>query len=279
MKKIRTFKYINIFYTAAAFFVVLILSSCAGKSDARVIVAGSTSVQPYAEILAEEFALSAPECEIDIQGGGSSAGVAAVVSGAAEIGMSSRDLNESESDLWSVTIARDGLAIIAHPDNPVSDLTPDEVRGIYAASITDWSEVGGNGAKIHVITREEGSGTRSAFEGLVMGDELITPRAIVQDSNGAVRQLVSNDKNSIGFISLGLVDDGVKALNLDGVPPTAENVINGAYELYRPFLLVCADEPAGYARRFIDYIFTPEAQSLMAGEGLIPFSFFSGEYE
>ena len=270
-------KFKKIFYAALFSLFASFCSSCGGGPDSRIIVAGSTSVQPYAEILAEEFAHLYPEYEIDVQGGGSSAGIAAVVSGTADVGMSSRDLTDSEAGLWTAMIAKDGLAVIVHPDNPVAGLTLGEIRGIYDATVTNWNEVGGHNAKIHVITREEGSGTRSAFESLVMGDRMITPKAIVQDSNGAVRQLVLSDKNSIGFISLGLVDGAVKALSLDGVTPTAENVENGSYSLYRPFLFVLAAEPEGMARLYVEFCFSDEAQALIADEGLIPYSFFMEE--
>jgi phosphate transport system substrate-binding protein len=253
--------------------LMCLLAACGGGRDAAFIIAGSTSVQPYIEILAEDYALSHPEKVIDIQGGGSSAGITAVESGTAEIGMSSRNLKESEMHLWSIEITKDGLAIIVNPDNPVSDLMPEQILGIYAGDITNWSQLGGRDARIHIITREEGSGTRSAFEEMVMDGRRITPRAIVQDSNGAVRMLVADDPNSIGYISLGLVDVGerpVKALLIDGVAPTRENVLNGSYTMFRSFLFVALREPEGYAKQFIDYVRSPEGQRVLAEEGLIP---------
>ncbi|MCL2496098.1 MAG: phosphate ABC transporter substrate-binding protein, partial [Clostridiales bacterium] len=228
---------------ALLLFALNLLPACGARQHSAVIVAGSTSVQPYAEILAEEYALKYPGGEIDVQGGGSSAGITAAESGAADIGMSSRALKDSEQGLWSVEIARDGLAVIVHPQNPLQNLTLEQICGIYAGTIGNWNDLGGANAKIHIIAREEGSGTRSAFEELVMDKTKITPKAIVQDSNGAVRQLVSNDKNSIGFISLGLVDDTVKALKLGGVTASWENVVNGSYTLFRPFLFVAKDRP------------------------------------
>ena len=237
-----------------------------------MIIAGSTSVQPYAEVLAEEYAILYPEKVIDVQGGGSSAGITAVESGTAHIGMSSRNLKESEQHLWSVEIAKDGLAVIINPANPITGLTLGQIRSVYASDITNWSELGGLNATIHIITREEGSGTRSAFEELVMDDVRITARAIVQDSNGAVRQLVADDPHSIGFISLGLVDIGekpVKAVQLDNVVPTRENVINGSYPLYRPFLFVSASIPEGPVMDFIDFILSSDGRRILADEGLI----------
>ena len=250
-----------------------LLSSCRSGGTEAIVIAGSTSVQPYVEVLAEEYEKLYPEIEIDVQGGGSSAGITAVESGTADIGMSSRNLKESELYLWSVEIVKDGLAIIIHPENPVKNLSIEQLRGIFTADISNWAQVGGPDAKIHIITREEGSGTRSAFEEMVMGEERITPKAIVQDSNGSVRQLVADDKYSIGYISLGLVEIGqkpVKALQLDLVEASRDNIINGSYRLFRPFLLVALEEPTGPAMQFIDYIRSPDGQRLMADEGLIP---------
>jgi phosphate transport system substrate-binding protein len=191
-------------------------------------------------------------------------------SGTADIGMSSRALKDDEKGLWIVEIARDGLAIIVNSRNPVQNLTIEQVRDVYQEAVSDWSQLGGSKSKIHVVTREEGSGTRSAFESLVMGKAEISPRAIVQDSNGSVRQLVGDDPNAIGFISLGLVNEKVKALHLGGVAATKENVVNGSYGLSRPFLFLTAGEPTGPVKQFIDFTLSAEGQKLLAAEGLIP---------
>jgi phosphate transport system substrate-binding protein len=248
------------------------LTSCGNDADQRVIVAGSTSVQPYAEVLAEHYFEQSAGVEVDVQGGGSSAGITAAQTGTADIGMSSRSLKESEAGLYTIEIAKDGLAIIVHPNNPVSDLTLNQLRKIYATEITHWNEVGGTDTKIHIITREDGSGTRSAFEELVMGDMKISPRAIVQDSNGAVRQLVADDPNAIGFISLGLVEIGerpVKAISLGGIAANHENVLNGTYNLSRPFLFVCNGEPTGSTKDFIDFVLSEQGRDILRAEGLI----------
>lgn len=258
---------------AAMLFAISLMSGCGGeKSRTEIIIAGSTSVQPYAEVLAEEFMIVYPGEEVDIQGGGSSAGITAAQSGIANIGMSSRALKDEESGLWSVEIARDGLAVVVNPANTIQNLTIDQICDIYALEITNWSEIGGNDADIHVITREEGSGTRSAFTELVMGKTGITPRAIVQDSNGAVRQLVADDPNAIGFISLGLVNENVKAVQLEGIAATRENVENGSYKLSRPFLFVSSGEPTGLTKQFIDFTLSSEGQKILMNEGLIPSS-------
>ena len=257
---------------AIATLLLFTLCACVGRSDDAVIVAGSTSVHPYAEMLAQSYALLHPQYVIDVQGGGSSAGIMAVESGIAEIGMSSRPLKPSEQGLQTIEIAKDGLAVILHPNNPVSDLTLAQLRGVYKGEITNWKDLGGADAAIHVYAREEGSGTRYAFEEMVMDGIMIMPRAIVQNTNGAVRQLISSDRNAIGFISLGLVDETVKALKLEGVEATWGNVMNGSYRLFRPFLFVTDGQPGQAAEQFIAYTLSPEGQNVLVLEGLIPAS-------
>ncbi len=251
-------------------FAMSMMSACSQTASSGMIVAGSTSVQPYAEVLAEEYMILNADSPIDIQGGGSSAGITAAQTQSADIGMSSRSLKEDEQDLWSIEIAKDGLVLIVNPNNSIENLTLDQIRQIYTGTITEWSQLGGSSAKINLIAREEGSGTRSAFTELVMGEAEITPKAIVQDSNGSVMQLVAGDPNAIGFISMGLLNDEIKALNLDGIEATAENIMNGSYMLSRPFLFVTKDEPTGIAKSFIDFILSLEGQKLLSDEGLIP---------
>lgn len=246
------------------------MSACSQTPGTGTIIAGSTSVQPYAEVLAEEFMIINPGTEIDIQGGGSSAGITAAQTQSADIGMSSRSLKDSEKSLWNTEIARDGLVLIVNPKNSVQNLSLDQVRDIYSGGITHWDQVGGVKEKINLITREEGSGTRSAFTELLMGELEISPKAIVQDSNGSVMQLVAGDPNAIGYISLGLLNENIKALDLDGIEATAENIMNDTYMLFRPFLFVTNGEPTGLAKDFIDFTLSEEGQKLLSQEGLIP---------
>lgn len=249
---------------------ISLLTACGKTEGSGMIVAGSTSVQPYAEVLAEEYMIMNPESPIDIQGGGSSAGITAAQTQSAAIGMSSRSLQADELDLWQIEIAIDGLVLIVNPKNSIENLSLDQIHDIYSGDITQWSQLGGSSSKINLIAREEGSGTRSAFTELVMGEEEISPKAIVQDSNGSVMQLVAGDPNAIGFISLGLVNDQVKALDLDGVEASGENIMNKTYTLARSFLFVSKDEPTGLTKSFIDFILSSEGQKLLSDEGLIP---------
>jgi phosphate transport system substrate-binding protein len=244
--------------------------SCSREgSQKELIVAGSTSVQPFADRWAEVYMKKYPGRVVNVQGGGSSAGIQAARLGAAEIGTSSRELKPEEKDLTEIVVARDGLAIIVHPGNAVPEMTLDQVKQIFSGKIRSWSEFKGRPKAITVVTREEGSGTRGAFQELVMGKIRILKEAIVEDSNGTVREIVAGDPDSIGYISLGLVNDKVKALNLDGVEASDENILLNRYKLVRPFLFVTKGPAAAEAKDFIDFVLSPEGQDLIRKEGLI----------
>ncbi len=241
-----------------------------GTSGTEIIVAGSTSVQPFADRWAETFLKSRPGCFVNVQGGGSSAGIQAALSGAADIGTSSRELKADEKSLDEIVVARDGLAVIVHPSNPVRGLSLGEVRLIFSGEIPSWKYLGGDDRPITVVTREEGSGTRGAFQELVMGKVRISRGAIVEDSNGTVREIVAADPRAIGYISLGLVNDRVRALPLDGAVPGEAAIRDGTYKLVRPFLFVTKGVPSGMCRDFVDFVLSPEGQELIQKEGLLP---------
>ena len=251
--------------------LLLFLVGCGGGREGRGITsAGSTSVEPFAGLLAERYMAEHPaSAPINVQGGGSSAGIQAAQSGSAEIGMSSRWLKEGERGLETILIARDAIAIIVHPSNLLSDLTLNQVREIFAGRIENWSSLGGSDQPITVVTREEGSGTRGAFEELIMEGERITLAALRQDSNGAVRVIVAGDPGAIGYISLGIVDERVKPLSIEGVVPSQETVSSEAYGLVRPFLFLVRGEPQGLAKEFIDYVLSPSGQEILEEEGLV----------
>jgi phosphate transport system substrate-binding protein len=245
--------------------------ACRGRGGQNeLVVAGSTSVQPFADRWAEIFMEKYPGKVVNVQGGGSSAGIQAAFSGAADIGTSSRDLKPQEKALTEIVVARDGVAIIVHPDNPISGLAIFQVKDIFSGEIRRWKELGGRDRAITVVTREEGSGTRGAFQEMVMGKTRITKGAIVEDSNGTVREIVAGDPDGIGYISLGLVNDTVRALELDGVKPTDENIIQKRYRLVRPFLFLTNGPPSSEAKNFIDFVLSKEGQDLIEKEGLLP---------
>lgn len=251
--------------------VVVFAAACGRPSrSSELIVAGSTSIQPFADKWAEHFMTAHPGFQINVQGGGSSAGIQACLSGTCQIGMSSRELKTDEKVLNETIVAWDGLAIVVNPANPVPGLKLDEVRVVFSGVVRNWKAFGGPDKGINVVTREEGSGTRGAFQEMVMKKDRIYKGAITEDSNGTVREIVAGDPYSIGFISLGLVNGQVKALALDGVQPSEAAIRSERYRLVRPFLFLTKSKPSGVAGEFMDFVLSDEGQSLVEKEGLIP---------
>jgi phosphate transport system substrate-binding protein len=240
-------------------------------------LAGSTTVQPLAEVLSEAFMDMHPEFRIEVQGGGSSTGVTSAGEGTVDIGNASRNVKESEfeefPDLQVHTVAYDGIAIVTHPDTELASLTLEQVRKIFAGEITNFSEVSGPDAPITVVSREEGSGTRAAFEELVMEvDDEVTPiyeMALLQQSNGQVRTTVSTTPNSIGFLSFGFLDESTNGVPIDSVNPTMDNVISEDYTVFRPLNMLTNGEPGELAQAFLDFIMSEEGQTIVA-EDYIP---------
>lgn len=271
------------------FFVLLIVAAlmvavvgCGGEKPAEqgegggqqaaetttITAAGSTSVQPLSEELAKAFMAKNENVVVNVQGGGSSQGVKAAAEGVAEIGAASRNLKEKE-EAFGLTVhqvALDGIAIVVNPANEaLSDLTLDQVKQIFAGEVTNWKDVGGIDGEIRVVTRESGSGTRGAFEDMVMGDETkIFDKAITQNSNGGVRTAVANDEAAIGYVSFGYINDEVKSIYIEGVEATMDNVLNGSYKVSRPFNYMTDGEPQGATKDFIDFVLSSEGQEIVA---------------
>lgn len=240
----------------------------------QIQIAGSTTVQPLAEVLAEAFMDNNPDVTIEVQGGGSSVGVTSAGEGTVAIGNASRNVKESEfeefPDLQVYTIAFDGITIVSNPDLQLPSLSIDQVKAIFAGEVTNYSEVGGPEAEIVVVSREEGSGTRAAFEELVMesGDEeaVISEDALLQQSNGQIRTTVSTTPNAIGYISFGFLDESVNTVSIDGVEPSVVNVKNGAYPIFRPLNMLTNGDPDPLAQAFLDFILSADGQEIVAEE-------------
>jgi len=248
----------------------LFAGGCSRDQQKTVKVMGSTSIQPFAEELGREYEHKHSDRKIQVEGGGSTAGIRGVADGLADIGTCSRDLAPEEASQFTpVVIARDGVAVVVHPDNPVNGLTLEQIRGIFGGSTKNWKEVGGADAAILLVTREEGSGTREAFVHLVMGKEPIDRRALSQGSNGNIKTVVMGDKAAIGYMSLGQVGKELKALRVDNEEATHEGVLSGKYKLARPFLFVTKGSPKADAQAFIDFVLSEQGQTLLESEGLI----------
>ena len=246
-----------------------------------VIQAGSTSVQPVSQELADAFMDLHSKVIIDIQGGGSGQGVKAVEEDLVDFGALSRELKEEEKAVvkheW--VIAKDGIAIVVNKDVDVDDLTKEQIKDIFTGEITNWSQVGGTNAKIEVVVREEGSGTRDAFNELtgVLGKDAdgnnidnTVESALIQGSTGAIVQTVGATEHSIGYISLGSLNDSVVALKIEGVAPSSATVLDGSYVISRPFILITGRDLSAQAQAFIDFIMGAEGQSIVEKSGFIP---------
>ncbi len=250
-------------------------AGCVSSSEGKVQVAGSTSVQPHAEVLARAFQQNNSNTRVYVQGGGSSAGIQAVGEGTAQIGMSSRDVKASElakyPTLKPIAIAVDGIAIIVNPNNPVSNLTMNQTRDIFTGNVTNWNQVGGSDAKIDVVNREQGSGTRDGIQTIVLQGGNFGG-GIVLSSTGAVRTAVSQDTNAIGYISSAEVDSSVKAVNVDNVAPTYNNIANRTYKIQRDFLFITKGDPSGLASQFLNFTLGSGGQALLKADGLVSIS-------
>jgi phosphate transport system substrate-binding protein len=267
--------------TRHAPFLVVILATvgavgCAGATAGGntrngVIVAGSTSIQPFAERWAEEYHAG----RVTVQAGGSTAGIKAAHDGTAHIGMSSRQLHAGEdSGLVQTIVARDGIAVIVQAGNPVRALTLGQLRDIYAGKIRDWSEVGGARAPITVITREDGSGTRDTFGEVVMQRSEIAPNALVTAYSGGLRKMVAEDSRAIGYVTFSQLDARVHAVAVDGVLPTEQTIADGTYRLQRPFLFLTRGAPSGAAADFLRFVLSHRGQEIARAEGLAPVTSF-----
>ena len=278
----QSMKKAGVLISSALLLTAMIFTGCAPASapvgeshpselSGTINEAGSTSVQPLAEVMATAFTKKYPKVTVNISGGGSSAGVKAIAAGTVDLGASSRDIKITEPDVILVCIARDGVAIVVNEANSLTGLTIEQVAKIYAGEITNWKDVGGADAPITVVSREEGSGTREAFEEYVTGafKKKIKADALFFDSNGAVRSKVSSDKNAIGYLSFGYIA-GLKALKVNNIDATVENAQNGKYPIVRRLYFLAKSMPSGIVKEFIDFCRGVEGQKIALDEGYIP---------
>jgi phosphate transport system substrate-binding protein len=244
----------------------------AGSNSNKITIAGSTSVQPVAQKLADAYTKEHPNVKITVQGGGSSVGITDAEQGIVSIGASSENLTANDSAKLNQTIiGYDGIAVIVNKNNTaVSGLTSEQLAGIYTGNITNWNQVGGSDAKIDVITREQGSGTRTNFQKLVLNGSQVESSAIVQTSTQGVKSAVSGDPNAIGFISLTGLDSSVKAISVNGVGISVDNITNGTYNLQGPLMFLTKGTPKGTVQDFINWVLGPEGQAIVKSTNSVP---------
>lgn len=238
-----------------------------------VSMSGSTSMEKLANAVAESFMEKYPNVTVTAEFTGSSAGIESALAGSVDIGNSSRNLKEDEKSAGAVEniVAIDGIAVVTDPANKIEDLTKDQLVSIYTGETKNWSEVGGDDQAIVVVGREAGSGTRGAFEELLdIADACVYANEL--DSTGAVMAKVASTPGAIGYVSLDVVDDSVKALKLDGVDATEENIKAGNYALSRPFVMATKGEISEQkteVQALFDYLSSDEGKALIKSVGLI----------
>lgn len=267
-------------YFVCVTLLIIVLAACSNEEDTAdtqtggslVTISGSTSVGPLAEKLAMKYQ-EQNDVKIEVNQIGSSAGITNAINGVSQIGMSSRDLKQEEkdSDLQELIIAYDGIVVVTHPSNPVKDLTMEQVKQIFTGEITNWKEVGGKDMEIVVVSREDGSGSRDAFQEIVGYESgQLIKNAIVASGNGNIKTTVAMNKHAIGFISFEYIDESISPMAINGVAAKAENVLTGQYELSRPFLFVHKEDVPEAAKQFMEFILTPEGQEIVESAGAIP---------
>ena len=233
---------------------------------------GSTSMEKVIGALSESFMAQNGGVTVNYNPTGSGSGITAVQEGACDIGLSSRALKDEEKSagLKETVLAYDGIAIIVHPDNPVSDLSVEQIAKLYTGEITNWKDVGGSDAEVVLIGREAASGTRDGFESITGTKDKCQYRQELT-STGDVITAVSQNPDAIGYASLAAIKDSVKALSVDGVTPSETTVKDGSYPVQRPFVLVTVEGKAlsAAAQSFFDYATSADAADIIAKAGAV----------
>ncbi|MBE9569000.1 MAG: phosphate ABC transporter substrate-binding protein [Proteobacteria bacterium] len=248
------------------------------KKANTITLTGSTTVLPIAQRAAETFMEIRPKANISVRGGGSGVGIAALIDGTADIASASRPMKTKEVKTArekgvnpvETIIARDGIAIIVHPENPINELSLVQLKDIYTGEIAGWDEVGGESKTIVVVSRDVASGTFEVFKKLILKGGKAKDDALMLASNRAVAATVEQAPGAIGYVGLGYISTDVKVLKMEGGLPSLEAVAKGEYKLARPLFMYTNGKPKGLAKEFIDFILSPQGQGIVKDLGFVP---------
>lgn len=251
-----------------------------GELRGKVILTGSSTVAPLASELGKRFEQEHPQVRIDVQTGGSSRGLADARSGQADIGMMSRDLAPDETDVTAHAVARDGVAMIIHADNPVTELSPKQIVDIYRGQLSLWSEAGGDDAPISVVNKAEGRSTLEIFlKHFALKNSDIKAQVIIGDNEQGIKTVTGNP-NAIGYVSIGAAENSIargeplKLLPLDGIAPSTATVKGGEFPLARTLIFVTQGEPETVTKAFVDFAQSPQVHDIVEQQNFVPIDFF-----
>ena len=248
------------------------------SADDQLVITGSTTVLPIAQACAEVFMDSHPSIDITVRGGGSGVGIAALLDATCDIADASRPMKSKELTKARAKginpvehiIAWDCIAVIVHPDVPVSELSLEQISDIYTGKINNWKDVGGPRKKIVVVSRDVSSGTYEVFKKKVLGGGSVRDDALKVASNQAVMTSVSSTPFSIGYVGLGYLNNKVKAVKVNGVTPSKKTAKSGAFPIVRPLYMYTNGEPTGLAKQFLNFVFSSEGQKIVDELGYVP---------
>lgn len=226
--------------------------------------AGSTTMSPLMEELASAFHERESHVTIDIDGGGSTLGRELAAAGQVDFGLTSWMSDARPAGTQSTVVARDGIAFIVHPTNPITGLTLLQGHNLFSGRVIDWEEIGGSPGLVQAVSREDGSGTRAAFEAMVMGDDRVTLTALVMPNSQAVVDYVASDPQAIGYVSMGYLNGEVRAVEVEGLLPTPEHASRGEYHLTRELIILSRPGVSPEAQGFLDFALSPAGQAIVA---------------
>jgi phosphate transport system substrate-binding protein len=268
----------NRFVKQLAASMAVVVASAGMAFAGNVVIKGSTTVLPIAQVTLEAFMKKNPGSNISLSGGGSGEGIKALVDKSTDVANMSREAKQKEIDLgktkgvevYQNIVAIDAIVPVVSPLNKVSNLTTDQLSQIYQGKITNWKEVGGDDLEIVVVSRDSSSGTFEAWGELVLKHGKVSPRAQLQASNGAVVQAVSKNKYAIGYIGLGYLDKSVKALKVNGVEATEKTALSKEFPVSRYLYMYTNGKPQGDTAKYINFVLSAEGQKLVQKEGFVP---------